>query len=140
MLLRLRGMNTPRPRLRWLLLALLSLWTVALLALAVVLTTDSYGGMQGVPLLIAAGNVFAAIPFVTPVGPRLVLLGRAIAVVQGLAVAATGYLLTGAAASITSMGYNVDPGFSPFTVITALAGLALVILSLVAPPAPAPTP
>lgn len=129
-------MKIPRPRLRWFLLALLSLWTVALLVLAVALVMDSYGGMEGIPLLVAAGNVVAALPFITPVGPGLVLLARTIAVAQGVAIVAAGHLLAGAAVSIASMGNSVVPALSPFTVVTTVAGIALVILAVFAAPIP----
>jgi hypothetical protein len=131
-------MNPWRPHLRWFLLALLSLWTVALLLLAAALAMDSYGGMEGVPVLIAAGNVVAAIPFIRPMGTRLVLLARALAVAQGLAMLATGHLLAGAAASIVSMGNSVDPGLSPLTVVTTVAGITLVVLAIFVAPAPMP--
>jgi hypothetical protein len=44
--------------------------------------------------------------------------------------------MSGAAASIVSMGNSVDPGLSPFTVVTTVAGIALVLLAIVAAPAP----
>src|SRR5512145_3059372 len=122
-------MRIPRAHLRWFLLGLLCLWTVALLVLAVTLAMDSYGGMEGIPLLIAAGNAVAAVPFVTPVGPGLALLARAIAVAQGLAILATGYLFASAATSIASMGNSGGFSLSPLTVSTTGAGVALVLLA-----------
>jgi len=119
---------------QWLLLALLALWTLALLGIAYALFTDSYGGMGPLPLIIACGNGFAALPFLMPTGTTLLVLARFIAVFQGVALVATCFLMDGMASAIVSMGNSRSSGASLFTMVGTVIGIALVVLAFVTPP------
>lgn len=125
---------------RWLLLGLLSLWTLALLGIAFLLYTDSYGGMGPIPLFIAMGNGFAAVPFLTPTGSTFLFLARGMAVGQGAALIATCFLVDGMANTIVSMGNSKGASASPLTIFGTLAGLGIIGLALIAPPCLSRTP
>lgn len=122
--------------LRLLLLVLLSLWSVVLVVIAVGLMTDSSGGMGQLPLVVVGGNLIAALPFLTAMGPTMVIVARVLGVTQGAAIILCGYLVSGMAVSISSMGMGHGSGFTPLMGVTAFFGISLMLLAIFAPAIP----
>jgi hypothetical protein len=63
----------------------------------------------------------------------MVMLARGVAVLQGLAVIATCFLMDGMASAIVSMGNSKDPGVSLFTVLGTAVGIAFIVLAMTTP-------
>ena len=132
------SLHLPVSILQWTLIALLSLWTLALLGIAYALFTDSYGGMGPVPVILALLNGVAAIPFLANTGPTLLVLARIIAIAQGAAVILTCFLFDGMANTLVSMGNSKNAAVSPVAMVGYAVGIALAVLALATPPCSPP--